>query len=251
MPVADSALNGPGTATGPAAEAAATPGAARSALDPAPAEPDRRGRVFEMVAAVCTAAGKFVLSDWLGYQLHFTIAAIAFWAGYVTLRHSWNPTVLKRWGFSRAGLKTGLVLGAGVFVVGLTVSLLYGLIAGSSLLNWNLGLLLLLYPVWGVVQQLLVTCLFADNVMVLSRGKVSPFVVVMMAALLFSAAHVPDRELMVATFFLGITTVLIFFRTRNLLAVGILHGWFASVFYFFGMGQDPLAPLLAATFGTP
>jgi hypothetical protein len=208
-----------------------------------------RGRGFEIGAAVLTASGKFVFSDWLGYQLHYTVAAIVFWAAYVTLRHNWDPSILKRWGFTRKGLKQGLTLGAGAFVVGLGVSLLYGASKEVSIINWNLPLLMLLYPVWGIVQQFLVVGLFADNVIALSRGRIPEFVVVMIAALLFAAVHVPDRELMVATFCLGIVSVLVFFKTRNLIAVGILHGWFASVFYFFAMGEDPLAPLITAAFG--
>ena len=190
-----------------------------------------------------------MISGWLGYPLQYTVASVAFWVGYVTLRHNWNPEVLKRWGFTRTGLRQALLLCGGAFVVGLAASLLYGTTLGSTILNWNLPLLMLLYPIWGTVQQFLVTGLFADNMLALTRGKVSEFVIAIMAALLFSAVHIPDEELMVATFFLGVTTVLIFFRTRNLLAIGLLHGWFASVFYFFGMGVDPMAPLLAAAFG--
>ncbi|TVQ17519.1 MAG: CPBP family intramembrane metalloprotease, partial [Spirochaetaceae bacterium] len=74
------------------------------------------------------------------------------------------------------------------------------------------------------------------------------FAVVMFTALLFSAIHFPEIPLMVATFFLGSATTLIFFRTRNIWMPGLLHGWFATLFYFLVMEVDPLEPLLAVAF---
>ena len=211
--------------------------------------PFLKSRIFELLAALLTAVGKFVVAGWLGYQLQFTVAAVAFWTGYVTLRHSWNPEVLKQWGFTRDGLRQALILCGGAFIAGLAMSLLYGSTWGNTILDWDLALLLLLYPIWGTVQQFLITVLFADNVRSLARGRASEFAVAIAAAVVFAVVHIPERDLMVAVFFLELSTVLIFFRTRNLLAIGLLHGWFASVFYFFGMGVDPLAPLLRATFG--
>ncbi|MFW5686246.1 MAG: type II CAAX prenyl endopeptidase Rce1 family protein [Spirochaetota bacterium] len=208
-----------------------------------------RGRTVELVAAATTAAGKFVLADWLGLQLEFTVGAIAFWVIYVVLRHKANPTVLQRWGFRRgrlreAALWSGLaLLGGGGFCV------VYALVAGGAIVNWNLALTLLLYPSWGLIQQFLLVALLADNVMALRRERTPEFVVVMFSALIFSAIHFPETDLMTATFFLGAATTLIFFRTRNLWAVGVLHGWFASLFYFLVMGHDPLEPLLRAAFG--
>jgi hypothetical protein len=31
----------------------------------------------------------------------------------------------------------------------------------------------------------------------------------------------------------------VYFRTRNLWALGIFHGWFATGLYFFVLGRDP------------
>ena len=39
-----------------------------------------------------------------------------------------------------------------------------------------------------------------------------------------------------------------FFRTRNIWISGLFHGWYATVFYHFVMGEDPLGSLLRAAF---
>lgn len=208
-----------------------------------------RGRATELVAAGVTAAGKFVLADWLGLRLEFTVGAIAFWVAYVVLRHKANPTVLQRWGFRRAGSGEATILSALALAVGGGYCLAHALVTGEAIVNGNLLLILLLYPAWGLIQQFLLVALLADNMMALTRERTPEFVIVMTSALVFSAIHFPETDLMIATFFLGAATTLIFFRTRNLWAVGVLHGWFASLFYFLVMGHDPLAPLLAAAFG--
>ncbi len=205
-----------------------------------------RGRAFELCAAAMTAAGKFVFTDWLEYQLPYTVGAIIFWAAYVMLRHKADESVVRRWGFRHAGLREAAVLSGLAFLAGGGFCVGYALISGEALVNWNLALLLLLYPAWGLVQQFLVVALLADNLMALMRERTPEFVVVMVAALVFSAVHVPETELMIATFFLGTATTLIFFRTRNLWMVGLLHGWFATLFYFLVLRHDPLTPLLEA-----
>ena len=207
-----------------------------------------RGRPVELIAAALTAAGKFVLADWLGLELEYTIAAIAFWVVYVTLRHKANPTVLRRWGFRKAGMEEAAVLTGAALLAGGGFCVVYALVSGNAVVNWNLPLTLLLYPAWGLIQQFLLVALLADNVMALKREQTPEFVVVMFSALVFSAIHFPETDLMIATFFLGAATTLIFFRTRNIWLIGALHGWFATLFYYLVMAEDVLAPFLEAAF---
>jgi hypothetical protein len=206
------------------------------------------GRYSEIIAAAATAAGKFVLADWLGLEVGFLVGAVVFWVLYVLLRYKTDPSILRRWGFRTTGLSEGAVLNGIAFLVGAGFCVAYALITGSGIINWNLALIMLLYPAWGLIQQFLLVGIFADNVMALSRDRATEFVVVMLAALLFSAIHIPETPLMIATFFLGAASTLIFFRTRNLWLNGVLHGWFASLFYFLVMEKDPLAPLLNVAF---
>jgi hypothetical protein len=208
-----------------------------------------RGRRRELVAAAITAAGKFVLADWLHLELLYLVSAVLFWVIYVASRVLADSDIVHRWGFQRAGLQEAAVLCGIALGIGGLFSIIYGTVADTALINPNLALILLLYPAWGLIQQFMLVAIFADNVMALSRGRASEFVVVMFAALTFSAIHFPEIPLMIATFFLGAATTLIFFRTRNMWLIGLLHGWFSSLFYFFVMGHDPLQPLLSIAFG--
>jgi len=195
-----------------------------------------------------TAAGKFILADWLGFEGPFVVGAIAFWVLYVLLRYRTDPSILRRWGFRRTGLKEGFVLSGVALLVGASFCIVYAVTTGGGIVNRNLTLILMLYPAWGLIQQFLLVAIFADNVMALTREKTPDFVIVMFSALLFSAIHIPETSLMIATFFLGAVSTLIFFRTRNLWAIGVLHGWFASLFYFLVMEKDPLQPMLEVAF---
>ena len=206
----------------------------------------RRGRVLELGAAAVTAAGKFIFADWLDLQLWYTVLAIIFWATYVMLRHKADPNVLKRWGFQRAGMREASLWCGLALLAGGGACVAYALVAGEAIVNANLALILLLYPAWGLVQQFLLVALLADNLMALTRERTSELAIVLVSALIFSAIHIPEVDLMVATFLLGAATTLIFFRTRNIWMIGILHGWFASLFYFLVLRHDPLAPLLDA-----
>lgn len=208
-----------------------------------------RGRPAELVAVTATAAGKFVFGEWLALDLYYVVGAVLFWAGFVAVRHARNPSVLHRWGFTRNGFRRGMRMTAPYAAIGIGFCVVYGLISGGAVVNWNMAFLLLLYPVWGTIQQFLVVALLADNVVALSGERVSETSAVLSAAVLFAAIHVPETPLVFATFYLGIVTTSVFFRSRNIWAAGLFHGWYATLFYHLVMGEDPLGSILAAAFG--
>jgi membrane protease YdiL (CAAX protease family) len=208
----------------------------------------QRGRAFELSAAAVTAAGKFVLGDLLGLGLSFVIAACLFWFGYVIVSVGRDRSVLDRWGFTRRGTARAGREAAPFAALALAGFVVYGLVTGRALVNGRLLILLAAYPIWGTIQQFLVVAVVADNAVALSRGRVPEWVAVLLAALLFAAVHLPVYPLVIATFFLGIMTTVLFFRTRSMWVPGILHGWYASVFYHFVLGEDPLGSLLSGAF---
>lgn len=209
----------------------------------------RHGRAFELVAIVVTAAGKFLLGDLLDLGLYYISVACIFWIGYVSLRARHSRTVLARWGFTRHGLAAALRMLAPIAVVTLGGFVAYGLFAGTANLNWRTPVMLLAYPLWGIIQQFMVVALLADNVYALAGERMPRWSAILMAAVLFALVHMPVYPLVVATFFLGLITTTVFFRTRNLWLPGVYHGWYATVFYVFVMGEDPLGYLLSAAFG--
>ena len=207
-----------------------------------------RGRVFEIVAILFTAAGKFVLGDLLGQNLFYVVFACAFWIAYVMLRHRGDATVLARWGFNRHGISSGvrMVAPAFVLIVGFIV---FGLATGRSVVTWNTAILMAVYPVWGTIQQFMLVALFADNLSALSRERVSERGAILLAAIVFALIHLPVLPLVGATFVLGLITTTVFFRTRSLWVPGVFHGWYATIFYAFVLGEDPLGTFISRAIG--
>lgn len=208
-----------------------------------------RGRPAELAAVTITAAGKFVFGEWLELDFYYVIGAVVFWALFVVVRHARNPSVLTRWGFTRKGFRRGMLMTGPYAAIGIGFCVVWGIASGNAVVNWNMAVLLLLYPIWGTIQQFLVVALLADNVVALSDERMSETTAVLGAAILFAAIHVPETPLVFATFYLGIVTTSVFFRSRNLWAAGLFHGWFATLFYHLVMGEDPLGAILSAAFG--
>jgi len=197
-----------------------------------------------LAAVVVTAAGKFILGDWLQLDTVYIVGAGGFWIVYVGMRWSWNRSVLERWGLSWRGVPIAAWRILPYAAAGIGFCLVFGFFNPNAIVNRNLFLLLGLYPAWGTVQQLLVVALTADNAVALTDERFGERQAVWAAAVLFALVHVPEYPLVAATFALGAVTTLVFFRTRNVIVPGIVHGWFATLFYYLVMGEDPWAELL-------
>jgi uncharacterized protein len=197
---------------------------------------------WETAAVVITGAAHLVLTTLLGKQMVFTISAILFWICFVGVRVHRDPSVLRRWGFTREGfwqsvrvlLPVGIA--AGLAMVG------YGLLAGTWIVTWRIFLLLVLYPPWGLVQQFLVVGLLAGNLR--KSGRAPKWAIILVVSLLFAAIHLPSIPLVIVAGLMAAVTTPVYFRTGNLYAPGLLHGWIGSIAYFFVLGSDPLADLI-------
>jgi membrane protease YdiL (CAAX protease family) len=203
-----------------------------------------RGRPFELGAVVASGIG-FLL---FGLSFPYIATASVFWVAYVLVRYRWDPDVFARWGFRKRGFGAAVRLTFPYGAVGIGFCLVYGLLSERALVNANLPLLLLIYPPWGAIQQFLVVALIGENLVALGRGRLGEPAAVIITALAFAGVHMPEYPLVAATFFLGLVTTSVYFRTKNLWVPGILHGWFATLFYFLVMGKDPWTELIVGGF---
>jgi hypothetical protein len=151
--------------------------------------------------------------------------------------------VLAGWGLHRAGLLPCARQAAVVLVAGIAAAAAIGSARGALAFDARFLPLLLLYPLWGLVQQLLVLGVVAGNVLALGGSRRLALAI---AAPGFAAVHVPDWPLCGATALLGAVCCLLFLRWRNLWPLGVLHGWLGACFYRWVLGRDPWAELLAA-----
>lgn len=193
-----------------------------------------------------TGLMKFLVIDFLEAKFWFVILAGAFWIVYISWRIYRTPTIKQEWGVSMTGLKQTfkvLLIPALLIIIG---SIWYGSISGVLIFNWHIIPVLLLYPFWGTIQQLLIISLFGSNIYDHGNSKLGKPVIIGITAVLFSLVHYPSIALMAATFLLAIGYCYIFFRFRNIIALGIFHGWLACVYYFFVLGRDPWMEFLGS-----
>lgn len=165
----------------------------------------------------------------------YNLVAVAGWGAYLAWRVVRGRAVASSWGFRRAG-----------FVASLRASSVFGLPALVGLAAFGVAtsrfpppasfwLLVGVYPAWGLAQQFVLQVLVTRNL----RGFVPSLSArAGAAAVLFSAAHFPNAELMSLTFVAGVAFSLVYEKFRNLWAVGIVHGLLGAAAYWFVLGED-------------
>ena len=122
-----------------------------------------RSKWFEVITAIATGLGKFIFMDWLNWKLAYILVASLFWIGYVIYVNRRHNGMLEYWGLSKTNFgKTFLEL-LPIAVIIVASFILIGNHYETNILNWNIIPILLLYPIWGVIQQFLVVGLIAKN----------------------------------------------------------------------------------------
>ncbi len=189
---------------------------------------------------------KFLAIDLFEAKFWFIILAGTSWIIYISWRIYRTPTVKQDWGLGLTGFKQtfkALLIPALLIIIG---SIWYGLDKGILIFNWHIIPVLILYPLWGTLQQVIIISLFGRNLYDIRNSRLNKPAIVGITAVLFSLVHYPSIPLMAATFLLAICYCFIFFRFRNIIALGIFHGWLACAYYFFVLGRDPWIEFLGS-----
>ena len=76
------------------------------------------------------------------------------------------------------------------------------------------------YLLWSLIQQIILQCFIMSRMLVLQRR---PAVAIVTAALLFSAAHLPNPLLTLATLLWGMAACWLYLRYRSLIGVAAIH----------------------------
>jgi hypothetical protein len=192
---------------------------------------------FEATAVFLTGAGKILFVNLLDQKFWFITVCGTGWLVYLLVTFWRDREMTRRWGFQQEGFRKSIWLLAGPAFLVVIASWLYGSTVGHAVVSWHLIPVLLLYPIWGTIQQWLLISLFGGNL--LKTAPVSKWFVYLITAILFGVIHYPSNLLMIGTFLLAFTYLTVFERQRNLLALGLYHGWLGGVFYFFALGRDP------------
>ena len=196
-------------------------------------------RIFEIGAVVITACGKFLFFDILNAQFWYILIVCLFWVGFSVFRYWQNENVLKYWGFKKEGSKESLKVILPLSIFAVLLFYLYGTLKDGLILNWHIFPTLLLYPIWGIVQQFLILGLVAGNLHDFSGVKIPKSVIILLTSILFAVIHYPFYMLIWGTFALALCYTWIYLQYRNLWVLGIFHGWLGCFYFFFVMERDP------------
>lgn len=196
-------------------------------------------RVLEISLVLLTGLGKFLFMDVLNWRLPFIATACLFWIGYVFFRQKNNKDILKYWGFTKEGFsKTFFEL----LPVAIIVSVLFYFLGNhleTNILNWHILPILLIYPLWGIIQQFIIVGLIARNLKDIQKIKVPEVAIILITAVIFAVVHYPFNILIIGTFFLAIVYSILYLRGRNLIVLGIYHGWIGALFFYTILARDP------------
>jgi hypothetical protein len=216
------------------------PGAA-SPLEPQSAEaasnlrPDWAG----LIGVAATAALNFAFME-AGPRSSpaFIAGTCVFWVLFVIVRVSRDKRILRTWGFRADNLWEAALIPAAVFALGVAGCGAYGFWYGTLHFPGHALVLLLLYPVWGVIQQFLVLGVVVGNLERLRILRARKPLLILIGAILFGLVHAYDPRLVPVTFLLELLIIPLYFKDRNLWPLGVLHGWLGVFVYLWVLNRD-------------
>lgn len=197
-----------------------------------------RRRRLEILAVVVTGLLKFALMDWLGLRLFYVVAACLFWVIYIYREYRRNPGIHKSWGFQKSSFRSSFYFLLPVTLVFLAGIILYGAVNQVHFLNWHIIPVLVLYPVWGVIQQFMMAGLVAGNLHKLTDVKITESQIILFTSFLFALVHFPSITLMGYAFFIEIIFIKVYLRYPNIWTLGLYHGWISAFFIYFVLERD-------------
>jgi uncharacterized protein len=205
----------------------------------APLYISNKRRLTEISAVVLTAVGKFVFMDYLNWRFLFVVAATTFWVIYIFSRNRTEPGIVKYWGFRTDNFKKALRIVFPLGLLSVVAFICVGLYQQTINITWHIIPILILYPIWGVIQQFLLIALTAGNMQDIKGYSLNRTVIILFPALLFALVHYPFIWLIVATFLLAIFYGFVYLNERNIYVLGLFHGWLGGIFYYTVLDRDP------------
>jgi hypothetical protein len=192
---------------------------------------------FEFVAVVATGVLHLVFKS-LGAKGLFIALASVSWIGYVVWQVRRDRTMWESWGFRTDNLWDSFKWPTVLFGLAGFGMAWYGVMTGRVLWQGHMLFLLLLYPLWGILQQFLVQALGVHNLMQLFPRH-GLLLAMPVGVILFAGVHFPNWRLMLATGLLACFFIPLYLRDRNLWPLGLYHGWLGTFFYLWVLGRDP------------
>ncbi len=201
------------------------------------AETRRRAAIELLAVAVALAA--YVVAEEMGAPKRWTFAAadvaLGAYAVVVARRggETWRDFGLRADNLRQAALPIGAATLCGA-------ALIAGWAVASGAKPWrdDLAILLPVYPLWGVVQQLLFQGVVHRRLRELLERRWLAFA---LTAVAFGLVHWGNDLLVVLTVLAGLLWSLLFDRWPNVWLLGASHGILAALAYPMVLGDAPLS----------
>ena len=203
--------------------------------------PNELSKWFEVGAVVATGVLHLVFKS-IGAKGLFIALASTSWIGYIAFQVRRDTGNWKNWGFRTDNLWGAFKWPTVLFVLAVMAMAGYGVMIGRVLWQRHMLFLLLLYPLWGILQQFLVQALGVNNLIQLFP-RFGLLLAMPVGVVLFSGVHFPNWRLMLATGILACFFIPLYIRDRNLWPLGLYHGWLGTFFYLWVLGRDPWVSL--------
>ncbi|PWU21287.1 MAG: hypothetical protein C5B50_02045 [Verrucomicrobia bacterium] len=197
--------------------------------------------IWEIVAVVLTALLHPVFVEILHQRAIFIILALLGWLSYLAIRCWRHKNALAALGLRKEGYRPTLIATSVFGVIAFAAMVKIAIAHHRLLFRWEMLPLLFLYPVWGMLQQLLVQGIFVKPLS--DHGFLPNIVVALAASVLFAAVHMPDLRLAGATFLMGAVFTVLYLRWRNLWPLGVCHGWLGVFYYYWILERNPWAEI--------
>ncbi|MDD7888185.1 CPBP family intramembrane glutamic endopeptidase [Flavivirga sp. 57AJ16] len=196
-------------------------------------------RLIEILGVVLTAIGKFIFMDYLDWRLFYVVLATTLWILYIIFRYKVEKNVMMYWGFRTDNFKYALRLMMPFVIVLAMLFLGIGYYQNTINITWHILPLLIVYPIWGSIQQFLIIGLVVGNLNDLNHKKISKGFIIFITALLFSVIHFPSTWLMIGTYVLALFYGYVYLKEKNIYVMGVFHGWLGALFYYTVVNKDP------------
>lgn len=198
-----------------------------------------------LIGAALTALGH-IFSTAFGFSGPFVVGACVLWIAFLTWRAMREPRWLREWGLRFDGLAEAARVPL-VFFLGATVALaIYAVLNGTLYFPLHAIFCFALYPIWGLVQQVLVLGVVVGNLEKFAYFRSRRVLLILLGAAIFGAVHLPEGVLVVGTTLLALLYVPHFLRYRSAIPLGVVHGWLGTIFYLWVLRRDPWLELFGA-----
>jgi uncharacterized protein len=196
---------------------------------------------FEITSVVITGLMKFVLMDWLELRFLYISIAVLFWICYGVFSYRTDAKRFQKLGINKTKFTTTIRTLLPILIILTTAFIVIGIQRGTSVLNWTIIPILVIYPIWGAVQQYIIVGLLAGNLNSIKKPELSKWLIIAITSVVFGVVHFPHIDLVIATTAMAIVYTSLYLRGYNLIVMGVIHGWIGAVFFYTIMGRDAWA----------